>query len=71
MKRFKGYLSHQLFVDQDAVGHLLVVSQWQRREEADRVREQYAETETVRQLTPLLARPRGRWVFSEDKPTEA
>ena len=59
MKSFEGYLSHQLFVDQDTAGHLFVISQWRSRAEADRVKEQYAGSETVRTLTPLLARPAG------------
>ena len=69
MKGFDGYLSHQLLVDQDTAGHLFVVSQWRSRAEADRVKEQYAGSENVRMLTPLLARPRGRWVLSEDQST--
>jgi quinol monooxygenase YgiN len=70
MPCFEGYLSHQLFIDQDAANHLLLVSQWQTREAADRSKQEYAEAETVRQLKPLLSRERGRWVFSQDKPTE-
>ena len=71
MKSFDGYLSHHLLVDQDTAGHLFVVSQWRSRAEADRVKEQYAGSETVRMLMPLLARPRGRWVLSEDQSTQA
>lgn len=71
MKGFDGYLSHQLLVDRDAARHLFVVSQWRSRAEADRVKEQYAGSETVRLLTPLLARPRGRWVLSEDQSMQA
>ena len=71
MKSFDGYLSHHLLVDQDAPGHLFVLSQWRSRAEADRVKEQYAGSETVRILMPLLARPRGRWVLSEDRATQA
>ena len=69
MQRFDGYISHQLLVDQDAPSHLLVVSEWSRREAADRIKEEYAGSETVRQLKPLLAHERGRWVYSEDKPS--
>ncbi len=71
MKSVDGYLSHQMFVDQDTAGHLFVVSQWRSRAEADRVKEQYAGSETVRTLTPLLARPRGWWVLSEDQALQA
>ena len=68
MRGFEGYLSHRILIDQDAPAHLLVVSEWRSRENADRTLEQYAGSEPVRQITPLLARPRGRWVFSEDMP---
>ncbi len=70
MQHFNGYISHQLFIDQDVPSHLLVVSQWRSREVADRIKEEYAESETVRQLKPLLAHERGRWVYLEDKPSE-
>jgi heme-degrading monooxygenase HmoA len=76
MERVDGYVSHQLLVDEDASNHLLLVSQWQTREAADRSRDEYAGSEagskTVPQLKPLLSRERGRWVFAEDKlqPTE-
>ncbi len=65
-----GYISHQLFIDQEAPSHLLVVSQWRSREVADRIKEEYSESETVRQLKPLLTHERGRWVYSEDKLSE-
>jgi quinol monooxygenase YgiN len=65
MRHFEGYISHRLLVDQDNQGHLLVISQWQSREAADRIRDEYAGSETVRRLTPLLSAPRERWVFSE------
>ena len=32
----------------------------------DRVRELYKDSETIRLLTPLLARPRERWITAED-----
>jgi len=67
MQRFDGYVSHQLLIDQDAPSHLLVVSHWHSRQAADQVKEQYAGSETVRRLRPLLARERGRWVCSEDE----
>lgn len=69
MKGFDGYLSHQLLVDQDTAGHLFVISQWRSRAEADRVKDQYAGSETVRALAPLFVRPRGRWVLSGDQST--
>jgi quinol monooxygenase YgiN len=67
MRAFEGYVSHQLLVDQDAPGHIIVVGRWRSRDDADRVREQYKDTETIRLLTPLLVRPRDRWVTVEDE----
>jgi quinol monooxygenase YgiN len=66
MRSFEGYVSHQLYIDEDAPGHIIALGQWQRREDADRVREKYKDSETIRQLTPLLARPRDRWITRED-----
>jgi quinol monooxygenase YgiN len=66
MQHVDGYISHQLLVDQDTSSHLLLVSQWHSREAADRSKEEYA-SETLRKLQPLLARERGRWVYSEDE----
>jgi quinol monooxygenase YgiN len=68
MQSFEGFLSHQLFVDQDVPEHILALAQWRSREDADRVKEKYSGSETIRQLLPLLARPRERWVMGEDKP---
>jgi hypothetical protein len=67
MRRFEGYVSHQIFIDQDAPGHIIALAQWRSLADADGVREKYKDSETIRQLTPLLARPRDRWVTSEDK----
>ena len=78
MQHVDGYISHQLLVDEDAANHLLLVSQWQTREAADRSKDEYAGSEAgseagskrVPQLKPLLSRERGRWVFSADKYAE-
>ena len=43
MPCFEGYLSHELLVDADDPGHLLVVSQWASREHADESLRRYAE----------------------------
>ncbi len=64
---FDGYLSHQILVDEDAPGHLIACAQWQRREEAEAVLAKDKGSETIRQRTPLLARPRERWVTCEDR----
>jgi len=66
MQRVDGYISHRLMVDQDAPTHLLLVSQWRSREAADRSKREYA-SEALASLKPLLARERGRWVYSEDE----
>jgi len=69
MRSFDGYVSHQIFIDQDAPGHIIVLGKWRSRADADDVREKYKDSETVRQLTPRLARPRDRWVTYEDGAT--
>lgn len=67
MKSFDGYISHQIFIDQDAPGHIIALAKWQSRANADAVREKYQNAETIHQLTPLLARPRDRWMTYEDQ----
>lgn len=64
MTAFEGYLSHFILEDEDACGHLLVVSTWASRDNADKTLKEYAQAEPVRLITPLLVRPRNRWVFS-------
>lgn len=66
MRAFEGYQSHEIFIDQDAPGHIIALAHWRSREDADRVRERYKDSETIRQLTPLLARPRERWITAQD-----
>jgi len=66
MRGFEGYVSHQIFIDQDAPGHIIVLGKWRSRADADDTLEKYRDAETVRQLTPLLVRPRDRWVTYED-----
>lgn len=65
MQGFEGYRSHTIFRDQDEKGHLFVISQWSSREAADRIRNEYATAEPVRLITPLLAKPRNRWVCND------
>ena len=65
MTGFEGYVSHFILQDEDAAGHLLVVSTWTSRDKPDRIKEEYAQAEPVRLITPLLAKPRNRWVFSK------
>ena len=71
MRSFEGYVSHQLLIDVDNPAHIIALGTWQRREDADRVRDLYKDSETIRLLTPLLARPRERWITTEDEPADA
>src|SRR5262245_19486752 len=66
MQSFEGYLSHEILVDQDLPGHIIAFARWRTRDDADRVRERYKDSQTVRQLTPLLLRPRDRWITVSD-----
>jgi quinol monooxygenase YgiN len=71
MRGFEGYVSHQIFIDQDAPGHIIVLGKWRSRADADGALEKYKGAETVRQLIPHLVRPRDRWVMYEDgEPSE-
>lgn len=67
MRAFEGYVSHQILVDLEAPGHIIALGRWRSREDADRVRERYKDSETIRQLVPLLARPRDRWLTVVDE----
>jgi quinol monooxygenase YgiN len=67
MRGFEGYIAHELFVDLDAPAHIIALGRWRSREDADRIRERYKDSETIRLLTPLLARPRERWVTVDDE----
>ncbi|HEY1067941.1 MAG TPA: antibiotic biosynthesis monooxygenase [Pirellulales bacterium] len=71
MRAFEGYVSHQLLVDQDAPGHIIALGVWRTRDDANRVRELYKDSETIRRLTPLLLRPRDRWLTTADRPVDA
>jgi quinol monooxygenase YgiN len=71
MRSYDGYISHQLFIDQDAPGHIIALGKWRSRADVDGAREKYKDSETIRRLLPLLARPRDRWVTCEDGPSRA
>jgi quinol monooxygenase YgiN len=60
MPCFEGYLGHELLVDIDDPGHLLVVSQWTSREHADESLGLYAEHPNARAASSLVAAPRRR-----------
>ena len=60
MPSFKGYLSHELLVDADDPGHLLVISQWASREHADESLRLYSEHPNAAAANSLVAEPRRR-----------
>ena len=62
MTSFEGYLNHELLVDVDDPGHLLVVSQWASRAHADESLRRYAEHPNARAANSLVAEPRRRIV---------
>jgi quinol monooxygenase YgiN len=62
MQSFEGYLSHELLVDADDPGHLLVVSQWTSREHADKTLGLYATHPNARAANSLVTEPRRRFV---------
>lgn len=62
MLGFDGYLDHELLVDADDPGHLLVVSRWTSREHADASLREYASHPNARTANRLVAEPRRRIV---------
>jgi quinol monooxygenase YgiN len=60
MPCFEGYLSHELLVDVDDPGHLLVVSQWASREHADESLRLYAGHPNAAAANSLVGEPRRR-----------
>ena len=68
MSCFEGYLTHELLVDANNPGHLLVVSQWSSREHADESLRLYAHHPNPRAANRLVVEPRRRIVAT---PAEA
>ena len=60
MTSCEGYLDHELLVDLDDPGHLLVVSRWVSREHADETLRRYADHPNARAANELVAEPRRR-----------
>ena len=60
MPDFEGYLGHELLIDADDPGHLLVVSRWTSQEHADESLRLYAEHPNARAVNGLVAEPRRR-----------
>lgn len=63
MKKFEGYIKHEILIDADSPSHIVITSCWTTRELADKAVITYATSEPVRLLSPLLAGPRKRNVF--------
>ena len=62
MRAYGGYLSHVIVEDVEDPGHIVVVSEWTSREDADRVRDEYAENPNRVRADELVAEPRRRIV---------
>jgi quinol monooxygenase YgiN len=60
MTGFAGYLDHALVVDVDDPGHLLVISRWASREDADESLRLYAGHPNAGAANDLVAEPRRR-----------
>jgi quinol monooxygenase YgiN len=60
MPCYEGYLSHELLVDINDPGHLLMVSQWASQEHADESLRLYATHPNARAANNLVAEPRRR-----------
>jgi quinol monooxygenase YgiN len=60
MTDFVGYLDHELVVDLDDPGHLLVISRWASREHADDALQAYRGHRNARAANDLAAEPRRR-----------
>jgi len=60
MTSYEGYLDHELLVDLDDPGHLLVVSRWVSREHADETLRRYADHPNAHAANELVAEPRRR-----------
>jgi quinol monooxygenase YgiN len=62
MPDYDGYLGHELLIDADDPGHLLVVSRWESREHADEVLRRYAGHPNALAADTLVTEPRRRIV---------
>ena len=62
MQAYDGYIRHVIVEDVDDAGHLVVVSEWRSREDADRVLAEYADSPNRRRADELVAEPRRRIV---------
>jgi heme-degrading monooxygenase HmoA len=65
MPGFDGYLDHELLVDADDLGHLLVISRWETREHADASLRAYSGHPNAQAANRLAAEPRRRIVAAQ------
>ncbi len=63
MLDFKGYIGHFLLRDGDNSAHLLLVSHWATRQDADDAKKEYR-SPNLTELEPLLLKERGRTVYN-------
>jgi heme-degrading monooxygenase HmoA len=66
MPDFDGYLSHELLIDSDDPGHLLVISQWTTRERADVTLRDYAKHPNAQAANRLVTEPRRRIIATRE-----
>jgi len=62
MRTFDGYIGHEIYIDQENPCYIIQVGHWQTRADADNVREKYKDSPVIAKLTPLLAKPRERFI---------
>jgi hypothetical protein len=68
MQSFEGYEGHMLLRDQDDPGHLLLISLWTTRMDADKALKLYpADNPNVKALQPLLLKQRARAVYDVEE----
>jgi quinol monooxygenase YgiN len=60
MPQFEGYLGHELLIDADDPGHLLVVSRWTSQAHADESLRRYATHPNAQTADSLVVEPRRR-----------
>jgi quinol monooxygenase YgiN len=61
MLSYDGYLAHELILDLDEPGHLIVISRWASREAADAAMS-YASRPNAKRADQLVSEPRRRTV---------
>jgi len=64
MPSFEGYLSHEVLVDDDDPGHVLVISRWASRDHADESLRTYTGHPNARAANSLVVEPRRRIIAS-------